>query len=497
MNRLLSASVLPLLTALSVAGSAAAWSEAPAGTDAVPPSATAPDNDLVVAKVGEDEITFGQISSMMNSSAVVGVSVPALGSPERQGVAIILLDKIISADLLYLDALAHGTDKDSDYRRALQTFADGALAALYRRQALRAELEVSDEEIDAKGGAKLSADERLALRAALRKQKLDAQEEHLREKIRAGVDIHIERPQLEPEGDDVREDGAVVAKVGKEPITWGEVKAPLLAESKRAAMSGGRLDPVEARLGVLDQVIDTRIMAELGRAAGLEQDPAYQARVGEYRKTHLINRYRNQLIRTMEPSEEEIAAYYSANRHRIAVREERKIQMVVLGSEEQAREVKQKINDGEVTIYEAARDYSIDPNAKKDLGEMGWVAKGTGFPALDELTFSLKPGELGGPVKSPAGWHLVRVENERAAQFQSLDDKSKRTARRNILRDRLSKYLTDLRLRSFPVEIYQERINAAFKQEVAWIAALEQKAKAPDSLTQQRVEEMQKLLKPQ
>jgi parvulin-like peptidyl-prolyl isomerase len=505
MTRFLFLSVISLWTALSAAAVTPAVAEGPelqtqtAGSAALVP----PDANVVIAKVGDQAITFGQINTMMNSSAVVGVSVPALGTPQRQGVAVVLLDKIISANLLYLDALKQGADKDQAYQAEVQAFADGVIAGLYRKQALLADIEVTDEEVDAydkkAGGSstRLTDEESFVIKAALRKKKLDAQESRLREKVRQGVEIAIDRAELDPADDEVRDDATVVAKVSGQELTWGDVKQVLLGESKRASMSGGRLDPVDARVTVLDDIIDTRIMAEKGRAAGLDQDAAYQARVGEYRKTHLINLYRNRLLKQMEPSEEEIAAYYRKNKDQIAMREERKIQMLVLKTEEEARDVKKKIESGELTIYEAARDYSIDPKAKQTLGEMGWVAKGTGFPALDELTFSLKPDELGGPVKSPAGWHLVKVEDQRSAQNLSLADaNARKMTRRDIMRDRLNKYVVDLRLHAFPVEVYQDRLNDEFSKEAAWIAQLEQKAKAPNSLTQQRTEEMQKLLKP-
>ena len=508
MKRLVCVSIGCLWTLLSAAAIGPAVAEGPTdqvGLPALTPPAgdealTAPDNSAVIAKVGDEEITFGQVNTMMNSSAVVGVSVPALGTTQRQKTAIVLLDKIISANLLYLDGLKHGADKEPGYERDLQAFSDGVIAGLYRKQELRAELDVSDAEVDAylkqaNVSGTPGADERAAVRSSLRKQKLDAQESRLRARIREGVSITVDRAELDPAGDEIRPDAVVVAKVGAQTVTWGDAKGALLAEGKRAAMSGGRLDPVEARMRVLDEVIDTRIMAQKGRAAGFDQDPTYRARVGEYRKTRLINLYRGQLLRQMEPTDEEIAAYYAQHRNQIAVREERKVQMVVLNSEEEAREVKAKIEAGDMTIYEAAREFSIDPEAKQTLGEMGWVAKGSGFPALDELTFSLEPEEIGGPVKSPAGWHLVRVEDMRSAQNADLSDpNARKTARRNLLRERLDKYVVDLRLQDFPVTVYQDRLNEQFSREVAWIAQLEQKAKAPDSLTERRTQQMEKLL---
>ena len=64
--------------------------------------------------------------------------------------------------------------------------------------------------------------------------------------------------------------------------------------------------------------------------------------------------------------------------------EARKVQMVVVRSEQGASEPKGKIKSGEMTMYQAARDHSIDPGAKRNLGEIGWVTPGEGQPALDE-----------------------------------------------------------------------------------------------------------------
>ena len=47
---------------------------------------------------------------MLNSSAMVGLSIPALGTPRRNQVIYTLLDKVISANLLYLDAKKNGAD---------------------------------------------------------------------------------------------------------------------------------------------------------------------------------------------------------------------------------------------------------------------------------------------------------------------------------------------------------------------------------------------------
>ena len=84
---------------------------------------------------------------------------------------------------------------------------------------------------------------------------------------------------------------------------------------------------------------------------------------------------------------------------RYTVREARQVHMVVLKTQEEAEAVKTKIGAGEITIYEAARDHSIDPKAKQTLGEMGWVVKGTGRAGWSgRIAGQLASGDGAGPA---------------------------------------------------------------------------------------------------
>ena len=90
----------------------------------------------VIARVGGETITFNQLNTMLNSSAMVGLSLPALGTPRRNKVLITLLDKVISANLLYLDAKKKGTDKQTAYLTSMKEFEDGVLINMYKSKVL-------------------------------------------------------------------------------------------------------------------------------------------------------------------------------------------------------------------------------------------------------------------------------------------------------------------------------------------------------------------------
>lgn len=468
-----------------------------AGADTQP--AAAPN---VIARVGDQTITFGEINTALNSSAIVGVSIPALGTPDRDTARIILLDRFVSANLLYLDAIRQSVDQDPAYRQAVSRFSDAILAGLYRQRYQAGDIPVSEQEVQDYAGQHLAADAevtddvRLQIEATLRRQQLHerlaAAAKHLRDDVK--VVMHPEN--LAIEDDDKRADSAPLAEVGAETITWGQIKDSVIAAGKGATLADPMAFESQARRDALEREIDLRIMAQKARAAGLEDEPVYQRRAREYAKTLLINMHRVNLANNLEPSDQVLQAYYESNRDRFMVPAARKVQMVVVESREEAESLKARIEAGDITMYQAARDHSVAANARQDLGELGWVSQGKSAPALDAVIFALEPGKIGGPVESPAGWNLVTVLEVNEGKYTDFDDATTRKlTRRRYMHDKLDAYTAELRNKQFKVEVYQERLVQLAQQEADMVKSLARQAQEPGSVTQTRIEELQKIMK--
>lgn len=429
-----------------------------------------------IAKVGDQVITISQIDTLINSSAMVGMDLPAIGTSERNRARLTLLDRVISANLLYLDAKKRGLDKDAAYQRDMERFSKKVLADLYKEKILVGDVPVSRGEIrnyykkNVKKGTKLTDDVKLAIEATIRKEKFKARVAGMRERLRKGVDVAIREEALKPKGDKGRNDAIVAATVGQERLTWGDVKEWIAPPSLNASL--------DERKKVLERIIDDRIKLAKALEAGLDKDPVYLARIQEFGKIRLVNIRRTQLLKQFAPDKKEMRTYYQKNRKKIVHPERRKVQMIVVKTREEAEKIRKQIMSGSITLYEAARDYSVDPNAKKTLGEMGWVSKGTGFPKLDKLTFSLKKEKLGGPVKSPAGWHLVNVLEIQDAQYVNLRNEhtGKRT-RRMLMHEKLNAYVVNLRKKEFVVAVYDDVFNKVANKEMKRRKKLLKKAK--------------------
>jgi parvulin-like peptidyl-prolyl isomerase len=343
----------------------------------------------------------------------------------------------------------------------------------------------------------LTDDTRLAIEAIIRKQKVDTLKASLRDRLRENVEVVINENILSMSYDDKRSDADVVASYNNHRISWSQVKDLMRGADHRAELASFYVDNDEERLKRLEQYLDNAIMTMKGRAAGLESDPAFIKRTAEYRKTRLINEHRNGLIHSWNPSDDELKSYYVDKMDSIVIPEARKVQMVVVKTREEAESIKQQIDEGEITMFQAAQQYSVDPNARSTLGDMGWVSQGTGFEGLDEFTFNLEPGVLSEPVESPAGWHLVKVLDVVDAQHDNLDDpRTRQRTFRAYMQQQFNDYVVDLRKNHFEVVVYQDELQRQFQREADFIAELNKKAQQEGSVTEQRMEELQKYITP-
>jgi parvulin-like peptidyl-prolyl isomerase len=73
-----------------------------------------------------------------------------------------------------------------------------------------------------------------------------------------------------------------------------------------------------------------------------------------------------------------------------------------------AENVLQEIRAG-MPFETAARKYSEDRTTIRAGGDLGWFSAGKMYPEFDRAIAKLKPGEVSGVVRSPVGFHIIKV----------------------------------------------------------------------------------------
>jgi parvulin-like peptidyl-prolyl isomerase len=174
------------------------------------------------------------------------------------------------------------------------------------------------------------------------------------------------------------------------------------------------------------------------------------------------------------------------------VPEKRKVQMVVVKTREEAEAIKQQIDANEITMYQAAQQYSTDPELKRTLGDMGWVSQGDGFEGLDEVIFNLEPEVISEPVESPAGWHLIKVLDVVAGEHDNLDDlRTRQLVFKAYMKRKFDDYVDDLRENHYEVAVYNDELDRRFQNEADFIAEQNRNAEQDGSIARQHTDEQQ------
>jgi peptidyl-prolyl cis-trans isomerase C len=87
-------------------------------------------------------------------------------------------------------------------------------------------------------------------------------------------------------------------------------------------------------------------------------------------------------------------------------------------------------------------EYSDDPSAKKNKGDLGFFAQGRMVKPFEEAAFALeKAGDLAGPVKTNFGYHVLRLVERKAKEPIPFEEVRERLIKAET--DRFRKELID------------------------------------------------------
>ncbi len=78
---------------------------------------------------------------------------------------------------------------------------------------------------------------------------------------------------------------------------------------------------------------------------------------------------------------------------------------------------------------EIAKKETQDPTGKANGGDLGWFSSGRMVPEFEKVAFSMKEGQISDPVKTQFGYHLIFVEDKKAAETKPLDSVKPELAR--------------------------------------------------------------------
>ncbi len=129
------------------------------------------------------------------------------------------------------------------------------------------------------------------------------------------------------------------------------------------------------------------------------------------------------------PKDDALKVIYDAEKGaRYSTPEERKARHILVNFGADKAASKKKIEGlagqlkGGADFAELAKKNSDDPGSKDAGGDLGWVRTGQMVQKFEKALFDLNKGETSGPVETEFGWHLIRLDDVKAAATKAFED---------------------------------------------------------------------------
>ena len=202
----------------------------------------------------------------------------------------------------------------------------------------------------------------------------------------------------------------ILASVGGAPITEGDVVAFIQSLGQR----GQAYQNEQGMKLVLEELIAQKLFLAEAKKNLWEYEEGFQAELAKVKDRLLVSYAMEKALGSISVKEEELKAYYDEHAAELVGGESVNASHILVEEEELAKELLAKIEAGDLSFEDAAKEHSTCPSGQNG-GSLGDFTRGQMVPEFDTACFSMQVGELRGPVKTQFGYHLIRLNDKKEA----------------------------------------------------------------------------------
>ena len=242
-----------------------------------------------------------------------------------------------------------------------------------------------------------------------------------------------------------------IAVVNGKPVPKSRVDVLL----KQATRSSQQPMTPELQAQARDQVVMREIFAQEAERQGVQSTAEYKAQMELVRQTVMIQALFQNYGEKLKISDEEAKAEYEKVKAEQSGQEYH-ARHILVETEDEAKKLIAQIKAGG-KFEEIAKKSSKDTGSAENGGDLDWAKPSTTYvPEFANALTKLKPGEMTEtPVKTQFGYHIIKLEDVRTAQFPAFDD----------VKEKLKEHMKQIK-----VQQYQEKLRKAAKTDYKFAA---------------------------
>jgi peptidyl-prolyl cis-trans isomerase D len=179
----------------------------------------------------------------------------------------------------------------------------------------------------------------------------------------------------------------------------------------------------------------------------------YKAHQAQYLTTESVHlQYAELLLSALEAQETvtdaDLHAQYDKEKSRLVTPERRRARHILITGADDAAALKEaedvlaQARAGK-DFSELARKYSQDPGSARNGGDLGWADRSSFAAPFADALFSMKVGEIRGPIKTQFGYHIIRLDAIQPATGKTFEE-ARTQLESDVRRDRATDRFGDI-----------------------------------------------------
>ena len=233
---------------------------------------------------------------------------------------------------------------------------------------------------------------------------------HAEEK-KTGEELKVEDVEVKEKVYDL---DAVAATYANKKITVGDVKKVYDNIEQLHAVGFEVVYP-----SIVGEMLKTKVIIDAAKNSNIAERDDVKKVIEEQTNNVLATFYLSDRIE----KEKTPKALENMYKKMYAPKEQVKVRHIVVATEQEAKDVLKRLKKGE-DFAKIANEISLDKSS--DGGDVGFFTKGTfgkEFKDFETMAFNTKKGRVAKkPVKSPMGYHIIKVEERNKTVPPSYDD---------------------------------------------------------------------------
>jgi peptidyl-prolyl cis-trans isomerase C len=195
---------------------------------------------------------------------------------------------------------------------------------------------------------------------------------------------------------------------------------------KQVVAQGKATDSPQLRDAIKKDLIGREVLIQEADKQGIGTRPEVKNAIENARQSIIINAMLADYIKKNPVKDADITAEYNKYKGQVGDKEYH-ARHILVGTEEEAKAIIAKLKGG--AKFEDLAKQSKDPGSANNGGDLDWASPANFVPEFSKAMTSLQKGAITEtPVKTQYGFHVIKLEDTRAAKIPPLEEVKQQVA---------------------------------------------------------------------